>query len=72
MNAKAQKYNKYIKFTVYALIVVLVNLAGLTLFFRADLTHNKVYSLSPVSKNMSATHTNPITNKVYFTKDRAA
>jgi ABC-type uncharacterized transport system involved in gliding motility auxiliary subunit len=72
MNAKAQPYAKYIKFAVYALIVVLVNLAGLTLFFRADLTKNKVYSLSPVSKEMAATLTEPLTIKVFFTKDLPA
>ncbi|MBI5062840.1 MAG: Gldg family protein [Desulfatitalea sp.] len=72
MNAKAQPYAKYIKFAVYALIVVLVNLAGLTLFFRADLTRNKVYSLSPVSKTMAATLTEPLTIKVFFTKDLPA
>ena len=72
MNAKAQPYAKYIKFAVYALIVVLVNLAGLTLFFRADLTRNKVYSLSPVSKEMAATLTEPLTVKVFFTKDLPA
>jgi ABC-type uncharacterized transport system involved in gliding motility auxiliary subunit len=72
MNAKAQPYAKYIKFAVYALIVVLVNLAGLTLFFRADLTKNKVYSLSPVSEEMAATLTEPLTIKVFFTKDLPA
>jgi ABC-2 type transport system permease protein len=72
MNAKAHRYAKYIKFAVYALVVVLINLAGLTLFFRADLTHNKVYSLSPVSKKMAATLTEPLTIKVFFTKDLPA
>ncbi len=72
MNAKAQPHAKYIKFAVYALIVVLVNLAGLTLFFRIDLTGNKVYSLSPVSKKVAATLTEPLTIKVFFTKDLPA
>lgn len=72
MNAKAHRYAKYIKFAVYALVVVLIDLAGLTLFFRADLTHNKIYSLSPVSKKMAATLTEPLTIKVFFTKDLPA
>lgn len=72
MNAKAHRYAKYIKFAVYALVVVLINVAGLTLFFRADLTQNKVYSLSPVSKKMAATLTEPLTVKVFFTKDLPA
>lgn len=69
MNAKTQRYTKYIKLLLYILVVVLVNLAGLTLFQRIDLTQNKVYSLSDVSKKVVATLSEPMTVKVFFTKD---
>ncbi len=72
MNAKAQHYAKYTKFFLYALVVVLINWAGLTLFTRTDLTHNDIYSLSPVSKKVVATLTEPLTVKVFFTKDLPA
>jgi len=72
MNAKSSKYSKYIKFAMYVVIAVLVNMAGITLFFRADLTKNKVYSLSPISKKVAATLTEPLTVKVFFTKDLPA
>ena len=43
------KSGKYIKFVIYLIVIVLLNIVGLTLFFRADLTENKVYSISEVS-----------------------
>ena len=48
-------YEKYIKFSIYLLVLVLLNIAGLTLFFRWDLTSNRIYSLSPTSKRVVAT-----------------
>jgi ABC-2 type transport system permease protein len=63
---------KYFKFLLYALVVVLINIAGLTLFFRIDLTHNKMYSLSPISKRVAATLTEPLTVKVFFSRDLPA
>ena len=69
MNAKTQRYAKYIKLLLYVLVVVLVNLAGLTLYQRIDLTQNKSYSLSDVSKKVVATLSDPLTVKVFFTKD---
>ncbi len=41
-----RRSEKYIKFLIYLVVVVLVNIAGQTLFFRWDLTGNKIYSLS--------------------------
>jgi ABC-2 type transport system permease protein len=35
-------YGKYYKFLAYLLVVVLINIAGLTLFFRIDLTSNGI------------------------------
>jgi ABC-type uncharacterized transport system involved in gliding motility auxiliary subunit len=59
---------KYIKFLVYLIIVVLVNVAGITLFFRLDLTANKMYSISEASKKVVSTLSEPLTVKVFFTK----
>lgn len=63
---------KYVKFAVYLVVIVLVNLAGLTLFFRLDLTGNNIYSLSDVSKQVVSTLKEPLTIKVFFTKDLPA
>jgi len=63
---------KYIKFLVYLIIVVLVNVAGITLFFRLDLTANKMYSISEASKKVVSTLSEPLTVKVFFTKNLPA
>lgn len=63
---------KYFKFILYAAVVILVNIAGITLFFRADLTANKIYSLSPASKEAVATLNEPLSIKVFFSKDLPA
>ena len=65
-------FEKYIKFTVYLLVIVLLNIAGLTLFFRWDLTSNRIYSLSETSKQVVATLQEPLTIKVFFTKNLPA
>ena len=67
-----KRSQKYIRFAVYLLVVVLINIVGMTLFFRWDLTKNKVYSLSDVSKTVVSTLTEPLTIKVFFTKDLKA
>lgn len=72
MTSTPQRYAKHIKLLLYLLVVVLVNLAGLTLFFRLDLTQNKSYSLSDVSKKVVATLSDPLTVKVFFTRDLPA
>jgi ABC-type uncharacterized transport system involved in gliding motility auxiliary subunit len=54
------------------LAVVLINVAGLTLFFRLDLTQNRVYSISKVSKDVVSTLTEPLTINVFFTKNLPA
>ena len=41
---------KYIKFFIYLIAIVLLNLAGITLFFRLDLTQNNSYSISEASQ----------------------
>jgi ABC-2 type transport system permease protein len=63
---------KYIRFLFYLVIIVLVNVAGITLFFRLDLTANKVYSISGASKKVVSTLSEPLTIKVFFTKNLSA
>lgn len=58
----------YIKFIIYSVIIILVNIVGLTLFFRADLTKNKIYSLSDASKTAVAKLSEPLTINVFFTE----
>ena len=59
----------YTKFTVYLVVVVLINVAGITLFFRLDLTENRAYSISQASKAVVETLTEPLTISVFFTED---
>lgn len=59
--------HKYYKFLVYLAVVILLNAAGATLFFRLDLTANKTYSLSAASREAVATLSEPLTVKVFFT-----
>jgi gliding motility-associatede transport system auxiliary component len=66
----SKKYSgKYLKFIIYLVVVVLVNVAGITLFFRMDLTKNQIYSISAASKKVVATLSEPLTINVFFTKD---
>ncbi len=64
-----KKSGKYLKFIIYLVIIVLVNVAGITLFFRMDLTKNKIYSISAASKKVVETLSEPLTINVFFTKD---
>ncbi|MDD5087707.1 MAG: GldG family protein [bacterium] len=50
-------------------IVVVVNLIGLRLFGRADLTENRIYTLSKASRRVVADLDDRLTVKAYFTKD---
>ena len=63
---------QYIKFLIYLIIVVLVNVAGITLFFRLDLSANKMYSISDASEKVVSTLSEPLTIKVFFTKNLPA
>ena len=60
-------YGKYIKLSIYLVIIVLINVAGITLFFRMDLTANRIYSLSDASKTVVSTLSEPLTINVFFT-----
>ena len=63
---------KYIKFIIYLVAVVLINLAGITLFFRIDLTGDKIYSISEASRQVVSTLSEPLTIDVFFTKNLPA
>ena len=63
---------KYLKFIVYLVVVILVNMAGTTLFFRVDLTENQAYSLSDASKRVVSSLSEPLTIKVFFSKNLPA
>ena len=63
---------RYYRFVIYLIIVVLLNVAGITLFVRADLTSNDVYSLSEASGKVVSTLSEPLTVKVFFTKNLPA
>ncbi len=65
---KHSKSGKYYKFLVYVIVVALVNIAGITLYFRSDLTSNKVYSLSAASCEAVSSLSEPLTVKAFFTK----
>jgi ABC-2 type transport system permease protein len=67
--ASKKKSAKYLKFVIYLVVIVLVNVAGITLFLRMDLTKNKIYSISAASKKVVATLSEPLTINVFFTKD---
>jgi ABC-type uncharacterized transport system involved in gliding motility auxiliary subunit len=62
----------YIKFFVYLVVIVLINVAGLTTFFRVDLTEQGIYSISEVSKRMVSTLSEPLTINVFFTRNLPA
>ncbi len=67
-----RRSEKYFKFLIYLVVVVLINIAGQTLFFRWDLTGNKIYSLSETSREVVATLKEPLTIKVFFTNNLPA
>ncbi len=66
------RYSKYIKLFLYLVAVVLINVVGMTLFFRIDLTESKIYSLSKASKKVVANLSEPLTINVFFTKNLPA
>ena len=66
------KYTRYVKFVIYLIIIILLNLAGTTLFFSVDLTANQMYSISAASKKVVATLSEPLSINVFFTKNLPA
>ncbi|HUV07745.1 MAG TPA: Gldg family protein [Spirochaetia bacterium] len=60
------KTYKGIRFLLYLIVVILLNLVLNTLFFRIDLTKNGTYSLSEISRKAVATLEEPLTIKAFF------
>ncbi|RPH95438.1 hypothetical protein EHM69_04475 [candidate division KSB1 bacterium] len=69
MKRKAWSVSSVSNLLVMVAIVVVVNLIGLRLFTRADLTENHIYTLSKASRNVVANLEDRLTVKAYFTKD---
>ena len=69
---KARNTQKYIKFFMYGVAVILLNIVGMNLFFRMDLTKNRLYSLADASREVVSNLREPLTIKVFFTKDLPA
>lgn len=69
---KKKDMSKYYKFGLYLIVIILINIVGLTLFFRVDLTSNGLYSLSKASKEAVSTLKEPLTINVFFTKNLPA
>lgn len=63
---------KFVKFVIYLIVITLINIAGITLFFRIDLTKNKIYSISDASKKVVSTLNEPLSVNVFFTKNLPA
>ncbi|MEW6078744.1 MAG: Gldg family protein [Thermodesulfobacteriota bacterium] len=72
MKTTQSKIQPYVKFALYCLAVVLVNIVGVTLFFRLDLTADNKYSLSTASRETLARISEPLTIKIFFTRDLPA
>ena len=66
------KSGNYIRFLAYLTVIVLINLAGMTVFFRMDLTSNKIYSISEASQKVVSTLSEPLTINVFFSKNLPA
>lgn len=63
------KKTMWFKFGLYFIVAVLVNLVSLSLFFRIDLTSNKVYSLSRASRTAVSALEEPLTIKAFFSEN---
>ncbi|MEF8824223.1 MAG: Gldg family protein [Desulfohalobiaceae bacterium] len=59
----------YLRIALYLVVIVLVNVAGLSLNARIDLTENDRYSLSRLSKETVSGLQEPLTVKAFFSKD---
>lgn len=73
-NAKVNKFLSWIKssssdFYLFVLILILLNLVVSRAFFRIDLTAPKTYSLSSSSKELVKTIEEPMSIKVFFSRN---
>jgi gliding-associated putative ABC transporter substrate-binding component GldG len=72
MKRKTWSVSSISNLLVVIAIVVVLNLIGLRLFMRADLTANKIYTLSAASRATVAGLSDRLTVKAYFTKELPA
>ncbi|MBI9105461.1 MAG: Gldg family protein [Spirochaetales bacterium] len=63
------KKKELLRFALYALVIVLLNIALQTVFFRIDLTSNNAYSLTDVSRKMAGNLEEPLTVKFYISEN---
>lgn len=70
--ARLSGSQKYYKFILYIVVIVLINLVGISLFFRLDLTSSNLYSLSKASKEVVSTLNEPLTINVFFSSNLPA
>jgi gliding-associated putative ABC transporter substrate-binding component GldG len=61
-----------LRFLLVLAIVVFINIIALRFFKRVDLTHDKIYTLSDVSKNLVKSLDDKFIVKAYFTSDLPA
>jgi ABC-2 type transport system permease protein len=61
--------SKGIRFLLYLILIVLLNMVCNSLFFRIDLTEKRIYSLSSISKRLVANLKEPLTIKAFFSKN---
>jgi ABC-type uncharacterized transport system involved in gliding motility auxiliary subunit len=66
---RAKRSAIYLKFGLYLLVVILVNVAGITLFARFDLTRDGIFSLSSASQKAVSTLSEPLTLHVFFSRN---
>jgi len=60
------------RFLMYGIVIILINLVGASLFVRFDLTRDRLYSISSISKKTVSTLSEPLTIHVFFTRNLPA
>ena len=70
LSQKTQSKTGY--FVLLAVVIILINIVGSFLYFRLDLTLDDSYSLSRASKDVVKSLEEPVTVKVFFSKDLPA
>ena len=64
-----QKIRKLLPFFLTLLVIILINVASTTLFFRVDMTKNDIFSLSKASVESVTELKEPLTIKVYLSEN---
>lgn len=63
------KFTTSIRWVAYSALLILLYIASLTLFFRIDLTSNKIHSLSKASKQTVSSLEEPLTVKIFLSEN---